>query len=221
LACCATRCSPLEKAGVPVEDIVIATDDARIYEKAKALNIDVEMILEEHESGTDRVNQVATIRKWHEDTFIINIQVDEPLIPKAFIDSLIQFNASDSGFHMVTTVVPIKSQRELLNPNVIKCVVGENSNAVYFSRAAIPFNRDSTSSLDNCFRHIGVYGYSVIQLKRCCLLPVCGLEAVEKLEQLRALSNGLTIGLSIINHDVPHGVDTYEDYLEIKKIMEL
>ena len=80
---------------------------------------------------------------------------------------------------------------------------------------------DNENCIDSCFRHVGIYGFSVKQLQRFCQLPVCSLESQEKLEQLRALSNGLSIGVARIDHDIPHGVDTYEDYLEVKKIMEL
>jgi len=208
-------------AGVPVDDIVVATDDIRIYDSAKALCIDVEMTDQAHESGTDRVNEVAMNRSWAEDTFIVNVQGDEPLIPKVFIDSLIQFHKAQPDFDMVSAVVSIKHRSELFNPNVVKCVIGENDNALYFSRAAIPANRDNENCIDNCFRHVGIYGYSAKQLQRFCQLPVCTLESLEKLEQLRALSNGLSVGVARIDHDIPHGVDTYEDYLEVKKIMEL
>ncbi|WP_237359103.1 3-deoxy-manno-octulosonate cytidylyltransferase [Vibrio azureus] len=208
------------EAGIPTKDIVVATDDERIYSEAVELGIPCIMTAIEHVSGTDRLNEVASRLKWTDETVIINIQGDEPLIPSQLIQCLIKFTNKMPSFDITTVVSPIRTIDDLINPNVVKVAIGENGRAVYFSRSAIPFNREEPTSIEYAYRHIGIYAYSVRSLRQFCKYPESDLETMEKLEQLRALSNGLSIGATIFEQSPPHGIDTEKDYINIKLIME-
>lgn len=209
------------EAGVNISDIVIATDHQRIEEKAIDLKLPVAMTKSTHVSGTDRVNEVACQLNWHENTFVLNVQGDEPLIPSALIKALINFSQNNTHFEMFTASVNIKNYEDFINPNVVKAIVTENNQALYFTRSASPVNRDKPEDLTNANRHIGIYLYSVNILKKLCCLSESALESTEKLEQLRALSNGISIGVLKYSGDIPHGIDTEKDYLNVKAIMEL
>ncbi len=208
------------EAGILPEDIVLATDDDSIFDQACKLNIASVMTGKNHSSGTDRLNEVAQLKGWSDDTLVINVQGDEPLIPSEIIQNLAQFSLANKHFDISTAIVPLTDNSDVINPNVVKVALGENSRAVYFSRSIIPFNRDDSNSVDGIYRHIGIYSYTVKSLRMFCKFPESLLEKHEKLEQLRALSNGLAIGAMKINEAPPHGVDTKEDYLSIKMIME-
>ncbi|SEG66028.1 3-deoxy-manno-octulosonate cytidylyltransferase [Vibrio hangzhouensis] len=208
------------EAGVSPEDIVVATDDDRIFSKASQLSIPCVMTDADHASGTDRLNEVATQLGWDDETLVINVQGDEPLIPSSLIRQLIAFTKESSLFDITTAISPIHSIEDVNNPNIVKVAMGQCSRAVYFSRSAIPFNRDQPESIDSVFRHIGIYAYSVKILRKFCQSPESTVEQLEKLEQLRALSNGLSIGATIVEHAPPHGIDTEQDYLNVKAIME-
>ncbi|MDW2318793.1 3-deoxy-manno-octulosonate cytidylyltransferase [Vibrio sp. 1159] len=208
------------EAGVQSEDIVVATDNDRIFSKASELAIPCVMTDSRHPSGTDRLNEVADQLGWDDETLIINVQGDEPLIPSALICQLINFTQENGQFDITTAISPIHCIDDVTNPNIVKVAMGEYSRAVYFSRSAIPFNRDQPESIDSVFRHIGIYAYSVKSLRQFCQYSESALENMEKLEQLRALSNGFSIGATIVEQAPPHGIDTEQDYLNVKTIME-
>jgi 3-deoxy-manno-octulosonate cytidylyltransferase (CMP-KDO synthetase) len=208
------------ESGMLLEDIVLATDDVRIEAKAQELNIPVFMTSKEHVSGTDRVNEVANALGWGGDTLIINVQGDEPLVPSSLIERLIDFSLANLTFGITTAVAAINSIEEFNNPNIVKAIVGENNNALYFTRAAAPFNRDDNNNTKLAYRHIGIYAYTKAKLNQFCQFPEAPLENHEKLEQLRALSNGMSMGVIKLKKAPAHGIDTHEDYLSIKKIME-
>lgn len=207
------------EAGVLLNDIVIATDDLRIQQSAKDLNIPVMMTSSAHVSGTDRINEVATQNNWPNDTVILNVQGDEPLIPALLIRQLIAFTRSNNQFDITTVVSSISTQDDFVNPNVVKAIIGENNRALYFTRSSSPVNRDHPHCLTMAFRHIGIYAYRKLALQSFCTFPEAPLEQYEKLEQLRALSNGMEIGALIIDDAPTHGVDTLQDYQKLKKIM--
>ncbi|PSV22736.1 3-deoxy-manno-octulosonate cytidylyltransferase [Photobacterium leiognathi subsp. mandapamensis] len=207
------------EAGFESSDIVLATDDHRIYQKANELNLSAVMTRDDHESGTDRINEVANILNWPESTLIVNIQGDEPLIPPALISQLVDFARSNREFLITTAVNPLNSS-DFNNPNVVKAIMGLNGRALYFTRSPSPFNRDNPKDISLCYRHIGIYTYKVSALSKFCSYPEAPLEKYERLEQLRALSNGISIGACIYHGELAHGVDTYDDYLAVKKIME-
>ncbi|MCG9700568.1 3-deoxy-manno-octulosonate cytidylyltransferase [Vibrio natriegens] len=208
------------EAGVPSQDIVIATDDDRIYSKASQLSIPCVMTNVDHASGTDRLNEVAIQLGWDDKALVINVQGDEPLIPSSLIRQLIAFTNDKVSFDITTAIAPIHSLEDVHNPNIVKVAMGEQSRAIYFSRSAIPYNRDKPKSIDTVYRHIGIYAYSVKSLRQFCQYSESALESTEKLEQLRALSNGLSIGATIVEQAPPHGIDTEQDYLNVKTIME-
>ncbi|HHX8443456.1 TPA: 3-deoxy-manno-octulosonate cytidylyltransferase [Vibrio diabolicus] len=208
------------EAGILPDDIVLATDDNRVLEVANELNISSVMTDLNHASGTDRLNEVAYICQWSEDTLVINVQGDEPLIPSEIIYELANFAVTNEHFDITTVIAPITEKIDVINPNIVKVALGEDNRAVYFSRSVVPFNREDSNSLDYIYRHIGIYAYSVKKLRLFCQFPESNIEKLEKLEQLRALSNGFSIGAIIIENAPPHGIDTQEDYFSIKNIME-
>lgn len=208
------------EAGVPCQDIVVATDDDRIFSEASQLAIPCVMTDVDHASGTDRLNEVASQFGWDDEALIINVQGDEPLIPSSLIRQVIGFTKENVLFDITTAISPIHSVEDVNNPNIVKVAMGENSRAIYFSRSAIPYNRDKPKSTDTVYRHIGIYAYSVKSLRQFCQYSESSLENTEKLEQLRALSNGLSIGATIVEQAPPHGIDTEQDYLNVKTIME-
>lgn len=208
------------EAGISINDLVIATDDSRIEIKANQLQLPVVMTKSTHASGTDRVSEVATKLGWSENTLVVNVQGDEPLIPSALIKKLISFSKMNPLFDLCTASVAINDYEDFTNPNVVKAIVTENNQALYFTRSPAPVDRDAPESLSHANRHIGIYLYSVKVLQKLCGLPESALEKSEKLEQLRALSNGLTIGVMKYSGDIPHGIDTESDYLNVKAIME-
>lgn len=208
------------EAGVAPEDIVVATDNDLIFSEAFNLAIPCVMTDANHVSGTDRLNEVATQLGWDDETLVINVQGDEPLIPCSLICQLIAFTQENSVFDITTAISPIHCIDDVTNSNIVKVAMGEHSRAVYFSRSAIPYNRDEPELIHMIYRHVGIYAYSVGSLRQFCQYPESVLEQTEKLEQLRALSNGLSIGATIVDQAPPHGIDTEEDYLNVKKIME-
>lgn len=208
------------EAGIDITNIFIATDDRRIEKKAKKLDLPVVMTDETHASGSDRVNEVANKLCWSEDTLVINVQGDEPLIPSSLISELIEFTRQNKTYDITTAATPITKHDDLINPNVVKAITTEQNKALYFTRSAAPLNRDNPSDLSNALRHVGIYVYRVNALNKLCQLPECKLEKLEKLEQLRAISNGLAIGVMAYKGDIPHGIDTEQDYLNVKVLME-
>lgn len=208
------------EAGISINDIVIATDDQRIYDKAKKLNLPVLITSTEHQSGTDRINEVAGVLAWSAETIVINVQGDEPLIPSELIKTVAIYAVNNPNFPITTAVIPICRHEDLINPNVVKAILGAEGRALYFTRSAAPFNRDDHNDISLAYRHIGIYAYTVKSLNTFCSYPEAPLESYEKLEQLRALSNGLAIGACVFDQQLPHGVDTLKDYEIIKEIME-
>jgi len=208
------------EAGISLNNVVLATDDVRIENTARELNIPVFITSTEHVSGTDRVNEVANGLGWRDDTVIINVQGDEPLVPSSLIESLISFTLANHHFAITTAVTAIHSIDDFNNPNIVKAIIGEHHNALYFTRATAPFNRDGNQGAKLAYRHIGIYAYNKTTLNQFCQFPEAALENYEKLEQLRALSNGMSIGVINIQEAPAHGIDTMEDYLNIKEMME-
>lgn len=209
------------EAGISISDIVVATDDERIIESANSESIPVVLTYKSHVSGADRINQVALLKKWGDDVIVLNVQGDEPLIPYKLISDLALFSCKNPQFSITTAVAPIKSITDYENPNIVKAILGEDSRALYFTRSRSPYNRDEPSDYSQAYRHIGIYAYRVGALKEFCSYKVTNLEKCEKLEQLRALSHGMTIGAIVIQEEPPHGVDTKQDYERLKLLMEI
>lgn len=208
------------EAGFSLRDIVVATDDQRIFYALTGFDMTAVMTSADHQSGSDRIYEVASICNWPDDTIVINVQGDEPLIPSELIQSVSAYAKEKPEFVITTAVTPISNAEEFTNPNVVKAILGNNGRALYFTRSASPFCRDNPTCLELAFRHIGIYTYRVAALREFCSFPEAPLERYEKLEQLRALNHGLSIGATIYHGNIPHGVDTIEDYHQIKKLME-
>ena len=191
-------------------EVVVATDDERIASAVKKF-CRVEMTRADHPSGSDRIAEVAGRIPCDA---IVNIQGDEPLIDPVVID--VVAGALAQG-EMSTAATPIKNLAELENPNVVKVVVNAAGRAVYFSRRTIPYLREAASrpvpeqlAAFPFLKHLGIYGYQRGTLLRLVKFPVSSLENAEKLEQLRALENGIQIMVVKVNYDSV-GVDTPED----------
>lgn len=201
-----------------LSDIIVATDDERIYNAAKKF-CHVEMTAANHPSGSDRIAEVAS--KIECDA-VVNIQGDEPMIEPVVIDAVA--GALD-GTEMSTAATLIKNTGDLINPNVVKVVVNAAGHALYFSRRTIPYVRDAASSSTSeqlaafaFLKHLGIYGYRRGTLLRLVKFPVSPLENAEKLEQLRALENEIKIAVVKVDYDSV-GVDAPEDVAKVEKIL--
>jgi 3-deoxy-manno-octulosonate cytidylyltransferase (CMP-KDO synthetase) len=197
--------------------IVIATDDDRIARVARGFGAHVRMTRSDHVSGTDRVAEVASA---YEDVeLVVNIQGDEPLIDPNAIDAAILPLLEEPAIPMGTLKKRIEDPRELHDPNVVKVVTDRFENAIYFSRASIPFVRDETDrSEPTPFKHIGLYVYRRDFLLRYSALPPGPLEQAERLEQLRALENGFRIRVVETDYE-SIGVDTPADLEKVRALI--
>ena len=200
-------------------DVVIATDDTRIFDAARAFGAPVRMTRDDHVSGTDRVAEVASMEAASAEAadLVVNIQGDEPLIDPAAIDAAILPLLDEPSIAMGTLRKRIEDPREIDDPNVVKVVTDRFENAIYFSRATIPFQREGAREI--CFKHIGLYVYRRDFLLRYPGLPVGPLESAERLEQLRALENGFRIRVVLTDYE-SFGVDTAEDLERVRYLFE-
>lgn len=207
-----------------ISDVIVATDDQRIFDVVSAAGASAIMTSTDHESGTDRLAEVATKLGWADDDIVVNLQGDEPLIPPSVIQQLVHLLEQNTSGQMATLMTPIHSVDDLLNPNIVKAVAGEQSQALYFSRAPIPYPRDhfantkATMPTGHYYRHLGMYAYRVGALKTIPTLQPTELEQLEKLEQLRPLANGIKILLGIVDQSPGHGVDTPEDLVRVNDL---
>ena len=199
-------------------DVIVATDDERIFSAAQKF-CHVEMTAANHPSGSDRIAEVAS--KVSCDA-VVNIQGDEPMIDPAVIDAVA--GALEQS-EMSTAATPIANAADLLNPNVVKVVVNAAGRALYFSRRTIPYVRDAASGSTSeqlaafaFLKHLGIYGYRREALLRLVKFPVSPLENAEKLEQLRALDNGIQIAVVKVNYD-SMGVDAPEDVAKVESLL--
>lgn len=198
--------------------VIVATDDQRIVDAVASFDIpDVKAVMTraDHPSGTDRIAEAVA---GEECDVVINIQGDEPLMDPALIDRLGQVMLS-GDWDMATAATPIKTEADLKNPAVVKAVFGRDGQALYFSRAPIPYVRDEgTDVADAHFRHLGIYAYTREYLMTLVAEPPCLLENLEKLEQLRALNIGCRMNVLKVE-DVGIGVDTPEDVETVERIL--
>jgi 3-deoxy-manno-octulosonate cytidylyltransferase (CMP-KDO synthetase) len=194
--------------------IIIATDDQRVFDAARAFGAAVRMTRPDHISGTDRVAEVASAENA---SIVVNIQGDEPLLDPAAIDTAILPVAQDPDVVMSTLKKRIEDPREIADPNVVKVVVNHSGDAIYFSRSPIPFDRERGAI--PYYKHIGLYVYQRDFLLNYSLLPVGPLEQAERLEQLRALENGFSIRVVETEYE-SFGVDTPEDLARVSRLFE-
>jgi 3-deoxy-manno-octulosonate cytidylyltransferase (CMP-KDO synthetase) len=198
-----------------LDQLIIATDDFRIAEAAFDWGAEVAMTAANHASGTDRIAEVAA--KVKQFAHIINIQGDEPLIDPKLIDLFVRELQRDRKLEMITAAHPFPDPREAESPHQVKVVLNQKGGALYFSRAAIPFDREA-SAQPQYFRHQGIYGYTRSLLLRFVRWKISPLERAEALEQLRALENGVRIQVVMTGSGSP-GVDTPEDARAIERLM--
>ncbi len=197
-------------------DVVIATDDDRIFQAARSFGAPVRMTRTDHLSGTDRVAEVASTFSAE---LVVNIQGDEPLIDPDAIDSAILPMLDDTGLPMGTLKKRIEDPREISDPNVVKVVTNRSGDALYFSRSTIPHPRPDAARAE-FFKHIGLYIYRREFLLSYSDLPVGPLEQSERLEQLRALENGYAIRVVETEYESV-GVDTPEDLERVSAWFEI
>jgi 3-deoxy-manno-octulosonate cytidylyltransferase (CMP-KDO synthetase) len=174
------------------KSVIIATDNEEIFKLATNFGAQVEMTNIAHQSGTDRIAEVVALRQFSPEEIIVNVQGDEPLIAPALITQVANSLASADA-PMATLCWPVEDHEMCTNTNVVKVVRNCHNNALYFSRNTIPFSRDNSESIKNIFRHIGLYAYRAAFLLEYVNWPVCDLEAIEALEQLRVLWAGYNI----------------------------
>jgi len=203
-----------------IAEVIVATDDVRIRDVAQKF-CRVEMTSVDHPSGTDRIAEVAARCACDA---VVNIQGDEPLIDPEVIDAVARALAQEE---MSTAATPITNPEDYDNPNVVKVVVSAADRALYFSRRTIPYVRDAASRSVSeqlaafpFLKHLGIYGYRRATLLRLVRFPVSALEAAEKLEQLRALENGIPIAVVKVDYDSV-GVDTPDDVQRVEKLLRL
>ncbi len=205
-----------------LDNVVVATDDERIFNEVEKFKGHVVMTSVHHKSGTDRIVE-AMEKISHSSNFqpevIINIQGDEPLLKAEHLNKICKC-FSHPSVEIATLAKPIRTDEELFNPNYPKVVISKHSEALYFSRSVIPFLRNSAKkdwhSLHNYYKHIGIYGYRADILKEISILDVSGLEKAESLEQLRWLEHGFRIQVELTQIETP-SVDTPQD---LEKILE-
>jgi 3-deoxy-manno-octulosonate cytidylyltransferase (CMP-KDO synthetase) len=210
------------------QGVIIATDDVRIEATARDFGAQVCMTSAAHNSGTDRLQEVAQQLRLSDDAIVVNVQGDEPLIPPAVIDQVAENLAANTSASMATLCEPIRSLADFRNPNVVKVVADCGGRALYFSRAPIPWPRDhfaqtGVTALPDDFiaqRHIGIYAYRVAMLNRFVSWPQAPLEQIEALEQLRVIWQGEQIHIAPACTPVPGGVDTEADLERVRTIIE-
>jgi len=198
--------------------VIVATDDPRIESAVHDFGGTAVMTSNSHQSGTDRIAEVMRKPEFAAVEVVVNVQGDEPEIEPALIDELIEVT-SRPGVSMATVSAPFGPHhaKDVTNPNIVKVVTDRDHFALYFSRSVIPFDRDNTSEGSLLYRkHLGIYAYKRDALLTLASAPVCELERLEKLEQLRALYLGMKIFV-VQTTKVPHGIDTPEDYAAFVK----
>ena len=207
------------------QQVVVATDDQRILEVTQQFGYQAVMTRADHASGTDRIAEVAQHEDWSEDAIVVNVQGDEPLIEASLIVEVANALANSKDAVMATACHAIHNQADFINPNIVKVVLDAASNALYFSRAPIPFPRDSfadaTLPLElPVYRHIGIYAYRTKFLKAYTHLKPASIEQFESLEQLRVLYHGHKIAVAVTQHAPVAGVDTQEDLDKVRNLMQ-
>lgn len=200
------------------ETVTVATDHEAVVAACHAFGASVEMTDSGHASGTDRIAEVAGRLGWDDEVVVVNVQGDEPMLPPVVIRQVAELMVLHPDADMATLGTPIHDLTEYLSTHVVKLVAGAGGEALYFSRAPIPWHRDgapagadSQEHYDGAVRHLGIYAYRVAALKRLSAQPPCRMEEIERLEQLRALWMGMRIQTDMAVEVPPPGVDTPAD----------
>jgi 3-deoxy-manno-octulosonate cytidylyltransferase (CMP-KDO synthetase) len=202
-----------------ISRVIVATDDERIVRAAIAFGAEAVMTRAEHRSGTERVAEVAATTARDDGEIYVNVQGDEPLVEPAAIDTLVEAMESDENVSVGTLMVPIAKPADIMDPNVVKVVLDFDGNALYFSRAPIPWVRDRDSPVHvQHMKHLGLYAFRGAALLDFATLPLGDLERIEQLEQLRWMENGYKIRVAETKHDSV-SVDVPEDVARVEELI--
>lgn len=208
------------------DEVIVATDHEDILKACKAHGIEAIMTRSDWPTGTDRIAEVAAKKAWGDAQVVVNVQGDEPLIVPEVIN-LVALALLEGNQAISTCAHPIHDWADFINPNVVKIALQENGDALYFSRAPIPYPRDTLAGQSEQqilqltgkpvgFRHVGLYAYRAHFLKHYQNLPPAQIEQLESLEQLRALAHGFQIKVCMIQDAPAAGVDTPEDLERVR-----
>lgn len=205
------------------DSLCVATDDDRIAQVCREEGIDVVITDPNHPSGTDRLSEVARIKGWDADDIIVNVQGDEPLLPAQLVQQVADLLVQKPQCSMSTLCEPIQTLDEFQRDSIVKVVMSKYQEALYFSRATIPYDRDGAKQTEpnlhtQAYRHLGLYAYRVQLLQAYVTWDLGQLEQLESLEQLRVLENGHRIAIDIAQVNLPPGVDTQSDLDRLNKM---
>lgn len=202
------------------QSVIVATDSQEIQAVCDEHHIECLLTRDDHPTGTDRIAEVAQLLKLPGSALVVNVQGDEPLIPPDLINEVANALADNPNCAISTIATPIIDSSDIENPNVVKVALNRTNEALYFSRAPIPFVRDrSATSKTTHLRHLGIYAYRADFLQAYSRLEPAPPEQAEALEQLRALWNGYRIAVHTTLDAPPAGVDTPEDLERIRQIV--
>lgn len=210
-------------------DVIVATDSDEVLQACAAFDVHALLTSAAHPTGTDRLAQAAELLGLSDDTLVVNVQGDEPLIPPAAVRRVAELLSQRADCAIATVAHPISDAQEFFNPNVVKVVVDAQGRALLFSRAPIPWSRDafsatampSPSHLPSGFaalRHVGLYAYRSDFLRAFPRLSRAPIEEIEALEQLRALWHGYRIAVGELPEPLPPGVDTESDLAHVRSL---
>ena len=209
------------------QSVVIATDDDRIMAAAKSFGAQVVLTSPDHQSGSDRIAECATLLGWPDNHLVVNLQGDEPLMPAACIEQLANLLVERPDCEVGSLYWPITDADEVRNPNAVKVVVDSNNTALYFSRSPIPFARgfpDIEAAISSGLewkRHLGLYAYRLKALHHYTASPPTRLERAESLEQLRIMEQGGRIAMARACEFIPAGIDTADDLDRVRELLEV
>lgn len=199
-------------AGSGSDEVVVATDSERVAEVSRSFGATVCMTGSDCSTGTDRVAEVCAALGWDAQTVVVNVQGDAPLIPSESIRNVAELLLQHPDASIATACVPISSEEEYLDPNVVKVVLDSNGRALYFSRSPIPYGgNEKEPAWQISMRHLGLYAYRVDALESLSATPPCGVETSERLEQLRAMWLGMQIQVAVDENVHGPDVDTLAD----------
>lgn len=201
-------------------EVIIATDDERIARTARAFGADVCLTRADHVSGTDRLGEVVEQRGWDDDDIVVNLQGDEPLTPPAILAQVADNLAAHADAAIATLATPFTVAAEIPDPGMVKVVTDARGYALYFSRAAIPFDRDGRHQPSDFWRHVGIYAYRCAFLRHYAMLKPAPIERRESLEQLRALWHGYRIHVAAAVDLPGPGIDTPADIERVASALE-
>lgn len=206
--------------------VVIATDDRRIRDAARAFGADAVMTSRDHASGSDRIAECVDIMEWTDSQVVVNLQGDEPLMPPECLQQVADLLAACPEADAATLYWPVEDEREVADPDVVKVVCDRSGKALMFSRSVLPHARgfatigEALGQGISWYRHLGLYAYRAASLRRFTQTGPTPLERAEKLEQLRYLETGGSIVLAQARSHIPAGVDNPEDLERVRRLFQ-